>query len=479
MSSLHFFNNPEKKAVRAVDEYRASLIEQNRIEYGADYDHIAFMSPSEAAELTAARQRLVDELGSYAQFGYKRTKVDVSRLSPGCRLCAEGTWSCLFISGLCNAHCLYCPSSQDQVGVPMTNTLQFPRPDDYAAYIEEFGFAGVSLSGGEPLLTLEKSVEFLKRIKTQFGDRVYFWIYTNGLLLTVDRALQLRDAGIDEIRFNIGATDYRLDFVRHAIGIIPTVTVEIPALPDKIELLKAKIGEMKDQGVDYLNLHQLRLTPYNCRHLLKLDYSFAHGENVTVPASEIAALKLLRYNFEHEIGLPINYCSFVYKNRFQRAGARKRAATAICKPWEQVTENGYIRTIEFVADVAALDSSITKLSGHNIRTGWKYDAAAQRLWLTADMLDLLNDEQATIVLSYSEASLRQNLSFRHPYAERTLAGHSVYIERWIVAKDIALAWRDWQLLRSGGMAHERVQGDRELLTVYRHEYIAAGLADYY
>ncbi len=43
---------------------------------------------------------------------------------------------------------------------------------------------------------------------------MHVWLYTNGTLATVDILTQLRDAGLDEIRFDIGATDYNLGMIR-------------------------------------------------------------------------------------------------------------------------------------------------------------------------------------------------------------------------------------------------------------------------
>ena len=71
---------------------------------------------------------------------FKGTKPHIGSLSPGCRICGEGGWSCLFINGKCNCRCFYCPSPQDETGVPTTHRVAFARPADYAAYLDRFGF---------------------------------------------------------------------------------------------------------------------------------------------------------------------------------------------------------------------------------------------------------------------------------------------------------------------------------------------------
>ena len=273
------------------------------------------------------------------------TKVDSRRLSPGCRTCANGAWSCLFINGRCNASCFYCPTSQDETDGPLSNGIPFESPEDYAEYVALFGFTGVSISGGEPLLTLDRSLDYIAAVRRRCGDAVHLWMYTNGVLLTRDMASALADAGLAEIRFDIGATRYDLSKLRLAVGVIPTITVEIPAVPEEEALMRGKLVEMAAAGVQHLNLHQMRLTPHNLRHLANRAYTFVHGEKVTVLESELMALRLIRYGIEQGIDLPINYCSFPYKRRFQHAAARRRGLPYIQGPDDTITDVGYLRSL--------------------------------------------------------------------------------------------------------------------------------------
>ena len=128
-------------------------IESNRLEYGLKYDLLTFADPEQLAAAVAERKELLQWLERRARFGYAGTKVDCNGLSPGCRCCGDGGWSCLFVNGRCNGHCFYCPTAQDDDGPPVTNGLAFTTPEDYAAYVAALGFSGVSISGGEPLMT--------------------------------------------------------------------------------------------------------------------------------------------------------------------------------------------------------------------------------------------------------------------------------------------------------------------------------------
>jgi uncharacterized protein len=398
------------------------LIESNRREYGLRYDLLNFAGPAQVAAANVERKELLQWLDQRALFGYAGTKVDCNGLSPGCRCCGDGGWSCLFVNGRCNGHCFYCPTAQDDDGPPVTNGLAFTSPDDYAAYVAALGFSGVSISGGEPLMTPDLTLAYLSAVRKRCGDDIHLWLYTNGTLLTADLCSRLRDAGLNEIRFDLGAVRYHLKKLRLALGCIPTVTVEIPAVPEDEELLKRKIVEMAEAGVDHLNLHQMRLTPYNLEPLTERGYVFLHGEKVTLLESELCALRMVRFGLEQAIPLPVNYCSFPYKRRFQHAAARRRAALTVCAPVEVVTEPGYLRTI----------------SATGVR--------------------------------YCEAVLLQNPSYRYPFEKIVLeTGRALYLERRPLMPELELSGTERTALEAGNPPERLV----------RFERIESGLAEYF
>lgn len=401
---------------------RQRLIDTNRREYGLQYDLLTFATPAQLIAANAERQELLRWLEQHSAFGCAGTKVDCNGLSPGCRSCAAGGWSCLFINGRCNGRCFYCPTAQDDGGPPVTNGLAFGSPEEYAAYVAALGFNGVSISGGEPLLTPELTLAYLTAVRKRSGDAVHLWMYTNGTMLTAALCSRLRDAGLDEIRFDLGAVRYNLKKLRLAVGCIPTVTVEIPAVPEDEALLRVKMVEMAEAGVNHLNLHQMRLTPHNFAPLTERGYIFLHGEKVTLLESELCALRSVRFALEHKLKLPVNYCSFPYKRRFQHAAARRRAALAVCAAGEVVTEAGFLRTLSAAG------------------------------------------------VSYSEAVLLQNPGYRHPFEKIMLeTGRSLYLERRPQTPGLELSAAE-RLDLEAGRPPERLA---------RFELIECGLAEYF
>ena len=472
---------PEIDKMDTYTSNRTELIEANRREYGERYAPLKFLSGPEAVAAQARRAELLAALAEGTESGYLQTKLDCRRLSPGCRLCGEGSWSCLFINGRCNGRCFYCPAPQTSTDQPTTNNLRFPQSADYGDYVEKFDFRGVSISGGEPLLTLEKTLKFITAVKKRRCDGVHLWLYTNGTLVTRDILLRLRDAGLDEIRFDIGATRYHLKKAALAVGIIPHVTVEIPAIPEDLPLLKVKAAEMAERGIDYLNLHQLRLTPHNYAALAGRGYTFVHGEKVTVLESELAALELLRHTLDNHIELPVNYCSFVYKNRFQHLAARRRHASFVSKPNEELTENGYLRFLALTGSSEALRRQAETFNAHDAsRERWQLNPAADRLDFTAALWPLIDFAGLRLQLRYFEAALLPAVTYRNPFVEVPLnKGRKVVIERQNVGHEMILEGEE--IAAFGRLLGEPESAATEPLRpeIVLFERITAGLGDYF
>ncbi|SDM44793.1 Uncharacterized conserved protein [Geoalkalibacter ferrihydriticus] len=457
---------------------RDQIIARNREEYGERYALLKFPTAEQAAAARARRDELLNALAGKAAIGCGGTKLDCNRLAPGCAICVAGAWSCLFINGKCNCTCFYCPSEQEQIGRPITNSLEFPEPQDYVDYIATFGFRGVSFSGGEPLLTPERTLSYLKAVKKRFGGVVHTWLYTNGTLLTGEILGQLRDAGLDEIRFDIGATDYHLTKAASAVAMIPTVTVEIPAVPEEKEQLRVKIREMAAQGIAHLNLHQLRLTPYSFDKFQGRGYTFLHGEKVTVLESELTALELLRDSLAGDIDLPINYCSFVYKNRCQAQAARRRNGPFVKKEHEALSTAGYIRSLALTGSPEGLQRRCRDFEQHGAAAGmWNLSRAKDRLFFHPDLVHLVAVDEQELRVSYAEAAQRAAVSYRNPFTEvRINGGRKIIIERRAVCNETTL---------TGGKAMDflhnlRNGGDfSQFSAIQPYEVLKEGLQDYF
>jgi len=474
-----------------VSENYRETVDRNRQEYADVYDSMKWLRPDEAANAHRERDSLIASISRFpgAVWTCAGTKLFTYALSPGCLLCAQGSWSCLFINGICNARCFYCPSSQDDAGPPVTNTLVFEKAADYADYVNRFNILGVSFSGGEPFLSFDRVLAFLEAIKTRVDHPVYTWLYTNGILATPEKLFALRDGGLDEIRFDLSADRYRLDALERAVGVISTVTVEIPAIPEDLSITEKIIADLASAGVNHLNLHQIRCTPYNRDKLAARDYTFLHGPKVTVLETERAALELIRDSLEHSIDLPINYCSHAYQHQFQAAGARRRCADLIKAGYEDVTLTGHIRRLtvagpeEAVADVAGTLAARGVAASRD-----SLSAKRDSLSFAAELWPMIDFSSVRLKVGYSQAVIRNGVSYRHPFKKIALeSGKTLVVEKqtvqpgiWLEGEQIETLGR---LIGNGGEELLNGQGAVELpdpLNGIRHfEAFIPGLSAYY
>lgn len=406
------------------------MVEGNVGEYPELADVMRWLSSDEAEAAERTRGELIAGFDGKVDFLFSQTKPAWKDISPGCRICGEGGWSCLFINGKCNCRCFYCPTSQDEISVPTTNRLPFSDDQSYSDYVSHFGFNGVSISGGEPLLTPEKTLRYIETVRMNHGDGLHIWMYTNGSLVTSEIIQKLKNAGLNEIRFDISARDYALDKLALAVNHIPVVTVEIPAIPEDLDRLAQLIPVMHETGVNHLNLHQLRLTPHNSRFLSTRNYTYLHGDKVTVLDSELTALTLLKQSVENNWNLPINYCAFAYKNQFQRAATRKRNARFIIKDHESVTESGLIRNLILTGSEPLTQTADTLAQVNPAKTLWQISGDKARIIFHPSLWPHMDLSAGTLALNYAEAILSPALSYHNPFKEvRLPTGMKIYVEK--------------------------------------------------
>ena len=463
---------------------RQQMIDANVTEYGSQSDFLSWISPEKAREAESRRAQMIGTCSSSIEFDFKGTKPHSGLLSPGCLICGQGTWSCLFINGKCNCRCFYCPTSQDNISVPTTNRISFDTSRDYVDYVRHFDFKGISISGGEPLLTFERSLHYVEVARRELGEAPYIWMYTNGTLATRDRLEKLRDAGLNEIRFDISAVNYDLTGVRMAANIIPCITVEIPSIPEDYHRLLDLLPQLHEAGVKHLNLHQLRITPYNLTRLSGRNYTFLHGERVTVMESELSALSILAALSRSGLMLPVNYCAFAYKRQYQQAATRRRNAKYIIKGYESISENGFIRSLSVTGDPEALGRLAVQLERDGVdKETWYLSGKKDRLFFHEALWQKIDFLALKLQVIYSEAILSPSISYQCAFREvRLNPNRKVFVERQALCSPLTLENSDRLFFENeilhitGETPHSGVSIQEDVLDF---ELIRPGLQDYF
>jgi len=127
----------------------------------------------------------------------------------------------------CNANCVHC-----DIGGPIPNETRIP-PEAYRRYIDEFRPVVVQLSGGEPLLRAD-ILDIVRNIKIN-PYNPYTILVTNGWLLTRERYLALRAAGVNQFSVSLDFPDERHDEFRVMKGLYERLTKQIPEIAEVAE----------------------------------------------------------------------------------------------------------------------------------------------------------------------------------------------------------------------------------------------------
>ncbi|KKL56948.1 hypothetical protein LCGC14_2240290 [marine sediment metagenome] len=93
----------------------------------------------------------------------------------------------------CNLNCSFCCMKEPDI----CNSFKWQT----ALWIAQQRYDEIGITGGEPLLELERLVQFICLIK-YFNKKAKVYLYTNGILLTSETAAVLKVAGLDGINWS-------------------------------------------------------------------------------------------------------------------------------------------------------------------------------------------------------------------------------------------------------------------------------------
>jgi len=166
----------------------------------------------------------------------------------------------LFVTGLCNNNCFYCPISEEKKGrdVIFANEREVRRLDDAIEEANAMSAEGIAITGGEPLLKLERVVEFLRIFKD-----LHSHLYTS---IPVKENVLRKLEHLDEIRFhppelkNVEAYEESIK-VAKKLGM--EVGFEIPSIS-----YNESIVEIANKYDIFLNLNELEFSSTNYYNLI-------------------------------------------------------------------------------------------------------------------------------------------------------------------------------------------------------------------
>ena len=96
--------------------------------------------------------------------------VTNGRLAIGCEHCIKGGKMVLFVTGRCDTGCYYCPVSLEKKGKDVIYANEL-KTSSKAAIIEEaesMDATGTGITGGDPLMNVERTVNAIRMLKDRF-----------------------------------------------------------------------------------------------------------------------------------------------------------------------------------------------------------------------------------------------------------------------------------------------------------------------
>ncbi|MGZ4937494.1 MAG: radical SAM protein [Halobacteriota archaeon] len=292
--------------------------------------------------------------------------------SEGCRLCQLGAAMVLFVTGLCKRSCFYCPVSDHRRGADATyaNETRVSCDADLLREARSMDALGTGLTGGEPLLRLDRTLHYVKLLKYSLGAEHYIHLYT-GLSPPRHTLRQLASAGLDEIRLHppldLWATFRQSTWFRalqdaKAMGL--HVGVEIPAIKAVPAILEAI-----EQYQAFLNLNELDFSETNYDTMRDNGYA-PQMSSYAAAGSEGIARSIVR-------AAPRAYfCSSTSKDSIQLRERLKRKSKCVARDFDEVTEDGTLvyAVIEHANDLRFLRGLSNKCFAvleETVHTSWQ------------------------------------------------------------------------------------------------------------
>ena len=266
--------------------------------------------------------------------------VCTGRVAEGCRHCIDGSKMVLFVTGRCECGCYYCPVSLERKGLDVVyaNEGRVFTDDEILAEAEAMDATGTGITGGDPLLDMDRTVHMIRLLKGRFGEGHHIHLYT--ATIDAEKARALEEAGLDEIRFHPHEslwTHMEDSGLREAVEALTIdVGVEVPALPSRERELNALVAFARDAGVDFVNLNELEFSESNWDMMDAHGYAVRDGLSSAVAGSRETAMAVLKANRR----MSVHLCSSTFKDGVQLRRRLIRRARHTAKPFQQVTEDG-------------------------------------------------------------------------------------------------------------------------------------------
>ncbi len=272
-------------------------------------------------------------------------------LSPGCRMCAEGSKMVLLITGLCPASCFYCPLSKKKIGKDkiFADEWELSNEEDTQKLLLESKYIqakGAGITGGDPLIKWKRTKKYIYLLKNEFGSDFHIHLYTSGLK-NLEYINEIVAAGLDEIRFHPMFIYWKkmqkipfLKYIKKSLDLDCDVAFEIPVIPGFEKDIFLLIKWADENNISWVNLNELEYSETNADELNGKNFTVKDEISSAVKNSQQTAYNVIKKIVDFNLQIGVHYCSSSFKDGIQLRNRIKRRAKNIAKEGDIITNDG-------------------------------------------------------------------------------------------------------------------------------------------
>jgi uncharacterized protein len=340
----------------------------------------------------------------------------VGELPRGCQYCVKGEKLVLFITGICERSCYYCALSDQKRNKDFVyaDEWKIESKQDVIAEAHLIDAKGAGISGGDPLVKLDRTVYYIRLLKKEFGRKFHIHLYTPLNLVNELKLKHLSAAGLDEIRFHPDLDNpSEWDILKLAAPFSWDVGIEIPVIPHKKKETIALIRFIaKIKKINFINLNELEVSDTNCNKLVSLGFKTKDDVSYAIKGSEQMAHELLKEI--QKTKLNAHYCSAKLKDKVQLANRIKRRAENVAQKYDIVNEDGtllrgalylkkFVPSFNYRLKLEYMDKREMNRKLHKLKRELKYT-----LKIPHDLIEVDEDKVRILIASWL---LSDNIAF--------------------------------------------------------------------
>jgi len=280
----------------------------------------------------------------------KKTKFSsfcLNKIAEGCKCCVRGRKLVLFLSGIWSRNCYYCSLSDARKNkdIIWANERKITSKKELIEEARESNSKGAGITGGDPLLFLERTLEYARELKKEFGKNFHIHIYLPTKLVTLEKLKKLSEY-IDEARFHPeflcrdlnleeAEEDMKRIFLASEFWKKENIGIELPVFPDKKDEILNFILKIKEH-IGFVNLNELETSETNIESMKK--YKLKEGGYI-ISGSKEAGIWILQELEKKKTEIKVHLCTAELKDWFQY---KNRLLLHDILPYGKRTEEGTV-----------------------------------------------------------------------------------------------------------------------------------------